>query len=397
MLTPPRERVRGFFSGTRLFGQYFGTTCLFLVGLALTVFEGLYLPWPLNVLACVSSLTTFGVLCYLSTRNDYRWVEVDEGRIRAEHLYTRKLIERSISEIESLNTVVHPTGSSGLQAAILEKLLGRVKAIDVRFSDRRTSIRIQRVDPAMTNAQELIEALLFRMGQIKELDAEIVQYKGSPLVRRIYWKGEVPAVRAGQNLGAILVCLMILSSLFGTITAFMASQEREKVDLVSRPPRSMTLDDLIRNGPGDNRHITLTDFRPGGYVTESKYGSWTNVWIALFPIADENPGQGLGPPGREIKVVLSTREAQDVGDLQKLLGNGRVTVICSDKPRSSWGMTLGPELTKSNPGHELSSAWDVEEITKPPTHEYVMGLFVGSILCLAAVPLLAIIFLWKAI
>jgi hypothetical protein len=396
MLKPPRERVRGFFSATRLFGQYFGTICLLLVGLTLTVFAGLNLPLPLNVLACVSCLTTFGMLCYLNTRNDYQWVELDEETIRAKHLYARKMIERSISEIESLNTVVHPTGSGVLETAILEKLLGRVKAIDILFSDRRTSIRIQRVDPAMTNAQELIEALLFQMSQIRELDAEIVQYKGHPLVQRIYWKGEMPAVRAGQNLRGILVCLMILSSLFGTITAFMASQEKEKFDLVSLPPQSMTLDALIQNGPGNIRHLTLTDFRPGGFVTESKSGSWTQVWIPLFPVVNNNPGNVPGPAGKEIKAVLSTKAAQSVDDLKRLLGNGRVTVICSDKLRSSWGMTLGPELTKSNPGYELSSAWDVEEITKPPTYEYVMGIFVVSILCLTAVPIFAIVFLWKA-
>ena len=40
----------------------------------------------------------------------------------------------------------------------------------------------------MTNAKELVEAIVYRMRERGEVDAEIVNLNGKPLVRRIYWK-----------------------------------------------------------------------------------------------------------------------------------------------------------------------------------------------------------------
>jgi hypothetical protein len=40
----------------------------------------------------------------------------------------------------------------------------------------------------MTNAKELIEAIVYRMAEKAAITAEIVNLEGKPLVRRIYWK-----------------------------------------------------------------------------------------------------------------------------------------------------------------------------------------------------------------
>ena len=42
----------------------------------------------------------------------------------------------------------------------------------------------------MTNAQELIEAVMYRMSKLGELDAEMWNFEGSPMVARVYWKGK---------------------------------------------------------------------------------------------------------------------------------------------------------------------------------------------------------------
>ena len=45
-----------------------------------------------------------------------------------------------------------------------------------------------RADPAMTNARELIEAIVYRMSETREVQTELVNFAGNPLVRSIHWK-----------------------------------------------------------------------------------------------------------------------------------------------------------------------------------------------------------------
>ena len=127
-----------------------------------------------------------GTSCTVATRNDYAWVELDGEIIRAKHLYTRRLVERSIEEIEDLLTLVFQVRTAATLTA--EAWLGRVRGIMIRFYDQRTPLLVSRADPAMRNARELIEAIVYRMAEKGEVDAEVINFDSRPLIRRIYWK-----------------------------------------------------------------------------------------------------------------------------------------------------------------------------------------------------------------
>jgi hypothetical protein len=243
----------------------------------------------------------------------------------------------------------------------------------------------------MTNAQELIEAVLYRMAEVRELDAEIVNFAGKPLVRNIHWKGERPGAPPGKRLKLALGCLMALALLFGTVHGYWGLQEQERHLVGSAPPHDVTLRALIENGPGTNRHVTVTDFRPGGYAFGSKAGSWTRVWVALFP-AGPQPGER-----KDIRAVLSSTAVGDEAALRRLLQPGRVTGICSEAPKASWGTALGPRLLQVNPGCQLSSAWVIEELREPPSAARVTEILAVSAACFAAVLLLAVVVFWKAV
>jgi hypothetical protein len=58
----------------------------------------------------------------------------------------------------------------------------------IRFKDHRTPLQVSRADPAMRNARELIEAIVYRMTVMGEVDVEVINLEGRPLVRRISWK-----------------------------------------------------------------------------------------------------------------------------------------------------------------------------------------------------------------
>jgi hypothetical protein len=183
---------------------------------------------------------------------------------------------------------------------------------------------------------------------------------------------------------------MGLALLFGIVFGYWGLMERQRRVLGLVPPQELTLQSLIQNGPGTNRHVTLTGFRAGGYAAETKSGGWTGVWVALFPTGPQTDA------GKEIKAVLSSKAVKDEDALRRLVQSGRVTGICSEAPRSGWGGELGPKLSQANQGCQLSSAWEIEELREPPSAALVMGLLTGSAGCFAVVLILAPILFWKA-
>lgn len=185
-LTPPKETVRACLPLRHVIGQYLATCLIASGGGAMALLFGLFSPFPTNILGTSAMLALFGYIVFRAMHNDYIWVELDGEKIRAKHLYTRRVVERSIEEIEDLLTLVfqHRT----LETIVTDAWLGRIRGIMVRFRDRRTPLQVSRTDPAMTNAKELVEAIVYRMQKSNEVDAEIINFNGKPLVRRIYWK-----------------------------------------------------------------------------------------------------------------------------------------------------------------------------------------------------------------
>jgi hypothetical protein len=186
-LPPPPPVVRASFSGGHVFGQYLATGIMSCFGIGMGVLFAFTLPTPLNVVAPLAAAGLFGLLVYFATRNDYRWIELTGTRLTAKHLYTGRTVVRDVSEIDDLLTHVVQVRTAAV--VLTEKLIGRVRAVQVRFRDGRTPLTIQRRDPTMRNARELVEAIMFRMAEAGELDSEVVNFDGRPLVRRVFRKG----------------------------------------------------------------------------------------------------------------------------------------------------------------------------------------------------------------
>jgi hypothetical protein len=381
-LPEPPPRVEAFFSTGQVIGQYIFTGIVSALGLGLVVVFALFVPLPLNLLACAAAVAGFGAVLFRATRNDYGRVVLEGDTLRCTHLYTGRVLERRLSDIENLGTLFLAVG--GLQTAVIEGLFGRVKGVVIRFRDGRTPLSIMRADPAMTNAKELIEAILYRMSRIRELDAQIINLDGQPMVRCIHWKGEPPAPRA-SDASIIVTCMMFLAGMFGSILAFLGGIEQSTRALVSAPPNAITAAGLIADGPGATRHLTITGFEPGGYVIETdKAGAWREVWVALFPAGAERA---------EINLVLSTKSVRDVEGLRRLLAGGRVTVLSEAAPSTGWAK-VGPNLVQANNGCQLSSAWRVQEVGDIPSASTVAWIMAGSAACLALVLAFAAALVW---
>jgi hypothetical protein len=375
----PPEHVRSFLSTGRIIGQYIATGLVAAVGLGLAVLLALTMPLPLNLLGSAAALAGFGTFVYLATHHDYRWVELDGKVLRAKHLYTGQVIERSIDDIECLGTMVYQVQTT--ETAVMEALLGRIKGIEVRFRDRRTPLRILRADPAMTHARELIEAIVFRMGEVREVDAEIVNFAGRPLVRHIHWKGERPTAPRGKGLKVSLCCFILLGLMFGPILGAIGVGENRRFVLGSVPAQEISLRNLIANGPGSNPHVVLTNFRFGGHVVETTKGNWSTVWVVLFPAG--KVGQvplEQAEEQKEIQAVVSCNKIKNDAALVQFVQQGRVEGLCSERPGLTYG-TLRTELMNANPGAQMSSAWIIEELTELPNPGMIQVLFLGSAAC----------------
>src|SRR5688572_33065420 len=106
-LEPPPARIRSYLSTGRVVGQYIGTGIVLAIGLGLLTLLALAMERPMNLLGCAATVAGVGAFLYLATHNDYRWVELEGNTLRARHLYTGRVLERSVEEIDSLGTMVY--------------------------------------------------------------------------------------------------------------------------------------------------------------------------------------------------------------------------------------------------------------------------------------------------
>jgi hypothetical protein len=372
--------VRSYFSSGRIAGQYIASYLALSLGLALAATLGYFLPFPLNLLGSAAAALGCLAFVFVVTRHDHRWIELDGQTLRAKHLYTGLVLERSVAEVESLRAIVHQ-GQGALDTFLIHKLLGRLKGMEICFRDGATPLRVMLSDPAMTNARELIAALLYRMSEQGELEAEIIEFHGQPLARTVHYQGEGAEKSKGNAVTVYLVCALGMALLFGTLLGFWWQQEKIRQEIIAVPPHELTVAELIKDGPGINRHVTITDFQTGGLAFEGQRGNWTQVWVAMHP---------TGPVPREIQAVLSSTTIRNQAMLVQQLQAGRVTGIVSAEPRTSWGATLGPNLVQANDGLPLTAAWEIEDAGVSLTAMQVHWLQYGEIACFVGVMVLSV-------
>jgi hypothetical protein len=180
----PQETVRCSLSTGQIIGQYLFTAFMICLGLGVGIPLAIFGP-PGSAAGGVLLAAGFLVFIYLAIRNDYAWIELDGPVLRARHLYTRRMVERSIGDIKEIQTHVYQLHSEA--AIIMERLTGVIRGYEIRFHDG-VRFRASRSDPAMAGAQELIEGVIYRMAQAGEITAVMGEYKGRPMVGRIGWR-----------------------------------------------------------------------------------------------------------------------------------------------------------------------------------------------------------------
>jgi hypothetical protein len=184
---PPEGPIRSSLTKGNIIGQWIAFL-MFGVG---PILLGVLLLIVVPVLAVRLGVGGFFVflglvLGFLIGHDVNEWVELDGDAFRWKHLFSRRVSERHVSEIDTIETLTLAIRTLAVRLA--EGIFGRIKGFEFRFADRKQGVRILRADPAMTNVRELVEAVVNKMYQYGEVVPEIINFEGTPLIRRLTLK-----------------------------------------------------------------------------------------------------------------------------------------------------------------------------------------------------------------
>lgn len=113
-------------------------------------------------------------------------------------------------------------------------------------------------------------------------------------------------------------------SFIGLIVLTFGLRERRMLAVYDETPQVLTCEELGRNGPGENIHVTLTDFRPcsgDAVVYESRDSPGRqNVFVLVYP-------SGIGePPAGELRVIVCV-SVRDEDEAWEQIASDRLTGI----------------------------------------------------------------------
>jgi hypothetical protein len=167
-----------------------------------------------------------------------------------------------------------------------------------------------------------------------------------------------------------VVCLLAAGG------AYFVAREQDRIrSLYGDAPQTITLAQLADNGCGDNVWVDLTDVELlPGYVTESRNGSLSAVWVAAVP-------KGQAGQAREIKVVLRSTRCKSEKEIPEKF-----------KPRMAYrGAVINPTLfTPHDPYRPYLQAkypkmqlaptiWEVDlDYLNKPSEKWASGFYTAT-------------------
>lgn len=122
-----------------------------------------------------------------------------------------------------------------------------------------------------------------------------------------------------QKLDAVVVLSAALAVAAAGLCGLALWQEQTLASLARPTPQRMTLQQLVAQGPGDNIHVTVTEFSfAPDWVFEERQGKWTRVWIPLHPGTDAADAD-------EFQVIARTADAPDEAAVEQFYRQTELT------------------------------------------------------------------------
>jgi hypothetical protein len=166
--------------------------------------------------------------------------------------------------------------------------------------------------------------------------------------------------------------------LLALVVAWMGVKEHTLSGVAKAEPKVVTCAQLEKEGPGDNAHLTLSDFLlTSSFVYEAKKGStsgWKRVWVPAVPLDGPYAREAMAayhanpdaevPPPKDFRVVVAFDDVRDAkgleaaGDRDTLTG---VVVNVIEKIPSDTRRLL----EQNYPGVPVDKCWILEVGRKP--------------------------------
>jgi hypothetical protein len=144
----------------------------------------------------------------------------------------------------------------------------------------------------------------------------------------------------------------------GAVPALLGFEDLRIRSIAHPIPHEITCEQLIREGPGDNAHIVLTDYvlRDSKFVSKGGNNGidWTEATIAADPASP--------PASNTVGVVVITTTARSITAIRRLSGKNRLVGIVLN-PIKQLSDERGKALADTYPGIDLGKVWVVQ-------HEY---------------------------
>ena len=192
---------------------------------------------------------------------------------------------------------------------------------------------------------------------------------------------------AGWALKKVLVKVIVLIlfiPLGGMALIFIALVERMPLHGSEPVPRDIACAKLLADGPGDNFHIALTDFKLdlNGRMWDSILGepAATKVWVKVEPA-----GNNLQPG--PTRILLETDQLSGPAALAQLQIRGRIEGMLR-RGTSSVKLRETLRLQAKFPQTDWGNCWILRHGDEPPSPWATYALIVlGIVLILAGVPI----------
>jgi hypothetical protein len=235
-----------------------------------------------------------------------------------------------------------------------------------------------------------------------------VQQADAPRVREPHSPGFMRTV--GELLcGVPAVSILVLMAAIGGALLITANSESKASAHATEVPRTVTCRQLIDEGPGDNRHVLVTDVIAGqNYftrvkVTKAEQASgntsnkpWEEVYLPLMPLTPEiktRLARGepfVPPPNSLIRVILVSHTIRNKEELAKAFTSEGAVQGMIVKSNTA-GSETEKVLRQKYPGIESDEVLILEPGRKPSSKAFLMGLFVGGVGLLVLAGMLGVI------
>lgn len=181
---PRRGPIRSSLTKGNIIGQWIAFVLFGVCPILLSLFLLIAVPVLPVRLGLGGFFFAFGLIVgFFIARDVNEWVELDGETLRWKHLFTRRVHERKVREIEAVVTLTLAVRT--VTVRIVEGIYGRIKGFEFQFPGMKQGVRVFRADPSMTQVRELLEGVIAQMYQYGEVVPEIVELDRQPLVRRL--------------------------------------------------------------------------------------------------------------------------------------------------------------------------------------------------------------------